>query len=223
MSSRRHGPLLLVVDLAAPAALFYGLRAAGTSDVVALLAGAVPALINAGVSIARDRRADLLGTAVVLGLLGSAAVALLGGDARVLLVRGAWVSLPFAGVVLWSLRHPQPLCYVVTRAALPRRAAAMDRLWEISPACRLAWRRITVLWGIVSIIDAVIRIVTAYTLPLDVVPAVDPVITVATVIVLQVPTHLLLLRSGTWRQVFAPRGPDPVLSRPLNGDVGASG
>jgi hypothetical protein len=130
-----------------------------------------------------------------------------GGDPRALLVRGAWVSLPVALVVLWSLRHPQPLCYTVTRAMLPRRAAAMDELWETNPAWRLAWRRITVMWGVISIVDAVVRVVTAYTLPLDVVPAVDPVITVASVIVLQIPTHVLLRRSGSWHLVFSPRGP----------------
>jgi hypothetical protein len=207
MSSTSKGPLLLIVDIAAPVALYYGLRAAGTSVLVALLVGSVPALINAVVSIARERRADLLGTAVVLGLLGSAVVALVGGDPRALLVRGAWVSLPFALVVLWSLRHPQPLCYTVTRAMLPRRAAAMDALWESNPAWRLAWRRITVMWGVISIVDAVVRVVTAYTLPLDVVPAVDPFLTVASVIVLQIPTHILLRRSGSWHLVFSPRGP----------------
>jgi len=114
MSSRRNGPCLLVIDSGLPLALFYGLRAVGTSDVTALLAGTVPALISAGVSFARRRRTDLVGTAVILSLVGSAAVALLGGDARMLLIRGAWISLPLAAVTLWSLRHPQPLCFTVT-------------------------------------------------------------------------------------------------------------
>ena len=83
----------------------------------------------------------------------------------------------------------------------------MDRLWDEDPRFREAWRRITVLWGITSIIDAVIRVVVAYTLPIPVVPAMEPVITVATIVALQIPTIVLLRRSGTWHVVFAPRRP----------------
>ena len=205
MSRTRKGPWLLVVDIGLPLALFYGLKAIGVSDLTALLAGIVPGLISSAVSFARRRRTDLVGMAVVLSMLGSAIVGVLGGDARLLLVRNAWISLPFAGVTLWSLRHPQPLCYTVTRAMMPRRAAVMDRLWDENERFRHAWKWITILWGIAAVIDGVVRIVVSYTLPIDVVPALDPVITVVTIVVLQIPTHVLLRRSGTWHLVFAPR------------------
>ena len=207
MSAKRRGPWLLVVDIAVPVGLYYGLKAAGVSDLNALLVGTVPPLISSAVSFARRRRTDLLGVVVILSLVGSAVVGLLGGDARMLLVRGAWVSLPFAAVTLWSLRHPQPLCFTFTRAFLPRRAAVMDRLWERDPRFRRTWRQITVMWGITSIIDAVLRVAMAYTLPISLVPALDTVLTVVSVVVLQIPTHVLLRRSGTWHLVFSPRGP----------------
>jgi hypothetical protein len=142
MSSRSGRPWLLVLDIAIPVALFYGLRAAGVSNVTALLISTVPALISSVASLVRQRRADLVGTAVIFSLVGSAVVAWLGGDARILLVRGAWISLPFAGVTLWSLRHPQPLCYTFTRAIMPRRAAIMDRLWDEDP--RFIARRLVI-------------------------------------------------------------------------------
>lgn len=204
----------LLFDIATPLALYYGLRALGATNVTALLAGTVPGLISSGISIARRRRTDLLGVAVIVSMLGSAVVAVLGGDARLLLVRNAWISLPFAGITLWSLRHPQPICYTFSRAIMPRRAAVMDRLWDEDPRFRDAWRRITVIWGITSVIDAVIRVVAAYTLPIPVVPAVDPVITVATIVALQIPTIVLLRRSGTWHEVFAPRRPAVPARRP---------
>ncbi|MEV6267130.1 VC0807 family protein [Kribbella sp. NPDC051936] len=201
------GPWLLVVDIAVPLALFYCLKALGASDLTALVVGVVPGLINSAVSLARTRRTDLLGMAVVISMVASTVVAVLGGDARLLLVRNAWISLPFAGITLWSLRHPQPMTYVVTRALFARRAAVMDRLWETNARFRDAWKWITVWWGIATIIDGIVRVVVAYTLPISVVPATDPVITVATIVVLQVPTLVLLRRSGTWHLVFAPRRP----------------
>ena len=42
----------------------------------------------------------------------------------------------------------------------------------------------------------------------------SPVITVLTIVVLQVPTTVLLRRSGTWHQVFAPTSPTPSTLRP---------
>ena len=199
------GPWLLVVDIAVPLGLFYGLKALGTSDLTALLVGVVPGLISSAVSLVRNRRTDLVGMAVVLSMVASTVVALVGGDARLLLVRNAWISLPFAGITLWSLRHPQPLTYVVTLAMMPRRARVMEQLWETNARFRDAWKWITVWWGIATIIDGVVRVVVAYTLPISVVPATDPVITIATIVVLQVPTIVLLHRSGTWHRVFAPQ------------------
>ncbi|MFF0345672.1 VC0807 family protein [Kribbella sp. NPDC004875] len=202
-----RGPWLLVVDIGVPLALFYGLKALGASDLTALVVGVIPGLISSAVSLVRERRTDLVGMAVVVSMVASTVVAVLGGDARLLLVRNAWVSLPFAGITLWSLRHPQPLTYVVTRAMFARRADVMDRLWESDARFRDAWKWITVWWGVATIVDGIIRIVVAYTLPISVVPATDPVITVATIVALQLPTIVLLRRSGSWHLVFAPRRP----------------
>jgi hypothetical protein len=200
-----RGPWLLVVDIAIPLALYYGLKALGASDLTALLVGVIPGLISSAVSLVRTRRTDLVGMAVVVSMVASSVIAVVGGDARLLLVRNAWISLPFAGITLWSLRHPQPMTYVVTRAMFAPRAAVMDQLWETNARFRDAWKWITIWWGIATIIDGVVRIVVSYTLPISVVPATDPVITIATIVVLQIPTQVLLRRSGTWHLVFAPR------------------
>jgi len=206
----RKGPWLLIVDIAIPLAVYYGLKALGASDLTALLVGVIPGLISSAVSLVRNRRTDLVGMAVVLSMVLSTVVAVIGGDARLLLVRNAWISLPFAGITLWSLRHPRPLTYTVTQAMMPRRAPVMEQLWETNARFRDAWKWITIFWGIAAIIDAIARIVISYTLPIDVVPATDPIITVLTIVALQVPTHVLLRRTGTWHQVFAPRRPTVV-------------
>ncbi|MBP2352209.1 hypothetical protein JOF29_003292 [Kribbella aluminosa] len=202
-----RGPWLLVVDIGIPLALYYGLKALGASDLTALLVGVIPGLISSAVSLVRTRRTDLVGMAVVISMVASSVIAVAGGDARLLLVRNAWISLPFAGITLWSLRHPQPLTYVVTRSMFAPRAALMDELWESDERFRNAWKWITVWWGIATIVDGVVRIGVSYTLPISVVPATDPVITIVTIVVLQVPTTVLLRRSGTWHRVFAPRRP----------------
>lgn len=52
------------------------------------------------------------------------------------------------------------------------------------------------------LIDSGLRVLIAYTLPVPVVPALDTTLSVATIVVLQLPTHVLLRRSGAWHQLF---------------------
>ena len=181
---------VVALDVAAPLALFYGLRGCGVGDVPALVASVVPPTVSIAATAVRRRSIDALAVAVLAGTALGVAAALLGGGPRELLARGAWFS---ASAGLWTLAtlvRRQPLCYEVTRALLPRRAPVMDRLWENDGAFRAAWRSITVCWGLATLSDSALRIVVAYTLPVATVPIVDAVITIVTVIVLQVPTHL---------------------------------
>lgn len=192
----------LLLDLAAPVAVHYVLHAAGADHVTALVAGAVPPLLHAVVTAVRRRRAE----PVALVVLAASALSLLAGavtgDARELLVRGAWISAPFSLLTLASLLRAQPLCFVVTRGMLPGRADAMDRRWGGDPGFRRAWRRITAVWGVAALADAAARIAMAATLPVAVVPALDTALSVVTVVLLQVPTHVLLHRAGAWQALF---------------------
>jgi hypothetical protein len=195
----------VALDVAAPLALFYGLRGCGVGDVPALVASAIPPTVSIAATAVRRRRIDALAVAVLAGTALGVVAALLGGGPRELLARGAWFSAPAGLWTLATLVRRHPLCYEVTRALLPRRAPVMDRLWETDGAFRAAWRSITVWWGLAALADSALRVVVAYTLPVATVPVVDAAITVVTVIVLQVPTHLFLRRSGHWHAMFAPR------------------
>lgn len=205
----RAGLRTLGFDVAAPVALFYALRACGVTDVVALVAGGLPPAINAAWTAVRERRIELIAVAVLVSMALSAVGLLLGGGERELLARGAWLTAPAGLWTLATLWLARPLCYEATRAILAKRADVMDRLWDAQPRFRRAWRQITVMWGGVMLLDAGIRVLMAYTLPVASVPALDTALTVVTIVVLQVPTHLLLHRSGTWDALFRPSGVAP--------------
>lgn len=201
----RHSVRTLVLDLAAPLALYYVLHACGVDDVVALAAGGVPPAITVIVTAVRHRRVDPLALAVVLAMVLALVAALIGGSPRELLARGAWLSAPFGLYTLVTLRCPRPICFEITRTMLPHRASVMDELWNTDERFRRAWREITVMWGVLLAVDAGLRIAMAATLPVPVVPALDTALTVATTVLLQVPTHLLLRRSGCWDLLFRPQ------------------
>lgn len=201
----------LLLDLAAPLAVFYALRAAGAPDVVALVAGAVPPAVSAVLTAVRERRVEAVALLVlvtmVLGLVASSIT----GDPRELLVRNAWLSLPFGLWLLVSLRRARPFCFEATRMLLPHRAGVLDELWSRDAAFRRAWRSITVVWAAAMLTDTALRVLMASTLPVPVVPALDTALTVVTLLALQVPTHVFLHRSGCWDLLFRPsvrRGDD---------------
>ncbi|MGW3276252.1 VC0807 family protein, partial [Streptomyces kronopolitis] len=56
------------------------------------------------------------------------------------------------------------------------------------------------------------RVIMAYTLPVDTVPALDGVLYFVTYLVLQVITHIVLHKSGVFRQLFPGRGRRPARS-----------
>jgi hypothetical protein len=192
----------LLADIAGPLALYYVLHACGVDDVVALVAGAIPPALSAAVTAVRSRRVEPVALLVLVVMALGVVAALIGGDPRELLARGAWLTAPSGLWTLATLWRGRPICFTVTQAVLPHRAAVMDELWDADPRFRRAWRSITVVWGTVLLADSVLRVLMAYTLPVPSVPALDTALTIATIVVLQIPTHVFLRRSGCWDQLF---------------------
>lgn len=196
----------LLIDIAAPLAVFYLLHALGVPDVPALLASAVPPLVNAIVTAVRERRIEPIATVVVVITLLGLLMSLLGsGGPRELLARGAWLTAPFG---LWTLATAsrriarRPITFTVTRELMSGKAATLDRLWDTEPRFRRAWRRITIAWGVTALADSAARIVMAATLPVAWVPALETGLTAATIIALQPVTLFFLWRSGCWMELF---------------------
>lgn len=190
------------LDIGAPPALFYVLLALGVGEVTALAVGAVPTLTGALRTAVRHRRPDGFALTVLAVMALGLLAALVTGDPRDVLVRGALLSLPVGVAMLASLRARHPVTFAATRAFLPHRAERMDRLWDTDPRLRRAFRTITVMWGCVLLADSGLRVLMAYTLPVAVVPALETALGLATIVVLQLPTHLVLRHAGVWHQLF---------------------
>lgn len=206
LSRTRSAALAAVANIVAPMVVYYGLRAAGVSQLTALLVTSVPPALHAGITAVRTRTADVIGLLVLIGILSGVVTALLSGSPRDLLVRNAWVSAALSIGALATLRAERPLTFVMTRAVLPHRMALMDRLWDTDDGFRAAWRRITISWGAALVVDAGLRVLIALRAPVDLAPSIDLALVIVTVLVMQVPTHVILWRAGVWHRLFA-RGP----------------
>ncbi|MGA8112846.1 MAG: VC0807 family protein [Actinocatenispora sp.] len=206
-SMRRHLDLLvLVADIAVPTALYYGLRAVHVSIYAALVAGAVFSVLSALTQLIVRRQLARLPLFVMSLVVLSLILTVIGGSPRFILARGA-AAVAVVGIwFLISLRGHRPLTFLFTRPLLEGRFGTekdWDRQWEQSPSFRRTWRVSSIFWGVASLADAVVRVILAYALPIDILPALYTAQYVAFSLVMMIITNIYLAHAGVIRP---PRG-----------------
>jgi hypothetical protein len=196
----------LLCDIAAPVGGYYLLRAFDVAPVWALTLSGLPPALRVLYLAVRHRRVDGMGVFVLAVMGVGLATTLLTGDARLQLVRGAWFSVLIGGWMLasrWVGRRPTT--YQAVLALLPGRVEALEARWADTPSFRRVWRVLAVVWGVGGLAHSALSVVMAYTLPVDVVPGLDTVLSIASFVVLQVVTQVLLAREGTMNRMWARR------------------
>jgi hypothetical protein len=191
-------------DFVVPTALFYVLRALGVGLYLTLV---VTAVLPAGFAVVRwlrSREKDGLALYMLTMLVLSALVSLVSGSPRFLLAREALLTGVTGVWFIASVRAARPLAFHYTRPMLEgrRRLADIpgdwDQLWERLPRFRRIWRTGSVLWGVALLADSVARVVMAYTLPVDTVPALGTALYAGTSVVLIVVTNVYYIATGLY-------------------------
>jgi hypothetical protein len=167
-----HPVCTVVLDIAAPIAVYYGIRAAGGSVWLALAAGGILPAVSTIAGLVNRRRVDVTGAVMLLTLAVSTAFSLITGSPRVLLARDALVTAGWAGYMYLSLLGRRPATFTISRALLEGRRVydsatrswvrpagwSWDELWVRSPRFRRIWRTCTVIWATAILADAVARV-----------------------------------------------------------------
>jgi hypothetical protein len=189
-NSRRAVLVSLGLDIVAPLAVFYGLRAAGVTQWWALVLSAVVPVVVVVARFVRHRRIDFGALFVLMLLVLGLLLSVLTGDPRTLLVRDAWLGMAGGVAGLWligSVAYGRPGLFVIFRSfvltkAGPQGLATWEARWDHDDDFRHGMRVITTVWGVALLLSAVGQIVVAYSAPIDLAPglmnAVWPVIAV---------------------------------------------
>ena len=209
--SLRRQLALLVLDIGAPIGLYYGLRAAGMSNLVALGAGAVVPAVGVIVQLVTRRRLDGVGGVVVVSVLATIALSLITDSSRFLLARDGFITAMWGLWFLSTLRARwarRPAAFALARPLMEGRrafgSASWDQLWADEPGFRRIWRVSTIVWGVGLLADAVLRVLMSYTLPIAVVPALAGALWPVTFIAIQLVTNVYYHRAGLYRLLGAP-------------------
>ncbi len=200
-----RGLIWFAFDMLAPTGLFYLLINNGASIYLGLLASALLSAASAGISFLRGKGGQRFAPYMLALALASLALALVTGSDRFLLARESMLTAVVGFWFLGSIWTTRPLTYRFTRPLLERRFGwdepSWEVLWEQVPQFRRIWYVSTVMWGVATLIDAVLRVVMAYALPVASVPALQTGMFIVTGLLMQVVTNVYYVRAGLWRLI----------------------
>jgi hypothetical protein len=170
----------LLLEMALPIAGYYVLRATGLDQWLALICSGLLALPAVAYSIYTQRRVSLTVFFSLSVVLLGTVVGLITGDPRLLVVRDGWVTAIIGLWILGTLFTRRPFMLIQARAILIAKvgehaADDWDARYPVDAPFRRHIRLLTVAWGVVFAADSLIRVLVAYTLPLDAVPVVTTV------------------------------------------------
>ncbi|MFF4286880.1 VC0807 family protein [Streptomyces sp. NPDC001633] len=178
----------LIVDAGIPIASYYLLKDGfGLSTVAALgWSSVVPALRTVWDLVSSRRVNGLALLMLVVNVVGLAMTAV-AGDARLMMAKDSAVSSTIGIVILLSVRSKRPLMTAGLKPFVTKGSAAGDAAWDRllaeSAAFRRAERRFSVIWGATLLTECVLKVVGAYTLPVDTMVWLGTVMTVVAILV----------------------------------------
>ena len=200
----RGGQLaVLAFDIGAPIILYYVLHAAGMSNLAALSITAVVPGLSACCKLAVNRHLDPVALVVLATITVSIVVSLIAHSPRFLLARDGLITALWGFWFLATLAARRPAAFIFARSFMEGRkvfgTSSWDSLWEANARFRRIWRTSTVIWGTALLVDATLRVVMSYSLPIDVVPGLGGALWPVTFLAIQVITNIYYNRAGLYR------------------------
>lgn len=170
----------LVCDLAMPMLTFFVLTGCGVSKLLALAAGGVFPALNIGFTWVKSHKIEPLGMIVITFIAIGTAASLISGSVFFALVKDFILTATFGVLCLASLLGPaRPLMFYLLRQFIagddPERLQWWEGLWQHAPF-RAAQQRVTAVWGLAYVAEAVIGIAVAWWLPPAQVVILSPVL-----------------------------------------------
>jgi hypothetical protein len=212
---------LLLGDLIAPAAVYYLARALGAPVVPALLLGGATCLPRQAVVLARRRRPDGLGAAVLVVFAVSALLALSAGSARILVIKDAVWPLAAGLVTAGSCLRGKPVTFFMLRPLLTQGRAEnrplWDQVWTRGTAFRRCLRTLAVGWSVILLAAGSAELLLGLSLPLSAAAALPVVVPAAGLPLLLGGTALYGRRTGLGVRRSLEAMNRPAAGRPAGG------
>jgi len=170
----------IVLNALVPVVLYHlAKRYLSAPEVTALGAAALFPLGLSILDLSRTRTLDPVALVSLMSIAVSMIAVTLGGSPKLLLIRESFFTGAFGIACLVSLALPRPIMFYFgrhfTAGRDPASIAEFDSGWERLEFRHVA-RLITVVWGVASLLEFLVRVALVYMLPPAVVLVVSPII-----------------------------------------------
>lgn len=167
---RNFAPLL--IDVAVPLGAYYLLKNGfGTSTLMALALSSVVPAVRTGWGVLKAREVNGLAALILCVNIVSLLLGFVAGDPRLMIAKDSVVSSVIGIGIIASVVLGKPMMTAGMKPWVvkgnPGREAAWARLRAGSARFRRAERMFSLVWGVVLLTECVVRVVGAYTLPVD--------------------------------------------------------
>jgi hypothetical protein len=197
----------LAFDLGAPAVLYYSLHGAGAPNLVALSASATLPALGVAYALVVHRRLDGIAAFVMATMLTAVLVSVVASSPRFLLAKDGLITGLWGVWFLASVPARRPAAFLFARPLMEHMpiyaGRNWDALWDHERRFRRIWRASSVMWGLGLLLDAAVRVVISYTLPVHEVPALGGMLYPATFVALQIITNVYYSAAGLHRLLGA--------------------
>lgn len=172
----------MVWDVGLSVGAYYLCRALGASTYVSLLVGTLVAGVRVAYVAVRARHFDAF-AGFMVGVFGIGLIlSFLTGDDRFLLVKDSFGTAAAGLAFLGSCLVGRPLIYYAAQrlaAPTPRGREEWEARWATSAPFRRTFVVLSAVWGIGLVVEAVVRVVLVYLLPVDVMAGLSSVLSIA--------------------------------------------
>lgn len=166
----------ILLDIGPPLGAYYGLRAAGVSEYIALLTATVLAGIKVSIDAVRARRLDPFAGYLMLNFGLSLAVGVATSDARMLMVGDTLVGGIGALIFLGSCVIGTPLTQVVAARVQTEQGAPQPGEREFKRRVHIL---LSAMWGVGLLLGMLVSLAIIFTMSVDVGKGVNTVVSLA--------------------------------------------
>ncbi len=196
----------LLWDAAMPIIVFNVLTYRGVSTLYALAAGAIFPAANIARGWFKTHKLEPLGIIVLAFLTVGTVTSLISGSVFFALIKESFMTATFGFICLGSLLAQRPLMFHISRQFVagddPVRNEWWDGLWQYENF-RHAMRFVTAMWGVVYVIEALVRVAFALTLTPATVVTLSPIMAFGVTIAMIAWTrrYMLAMRERRMREL----------------------
>ncbi|WP_046213850.1 VC0807 family protein [Paenibacillus wulumuqiensis] len=157
-SSRKYIIMTLIINGLIPWVIYILLKPHMSSLTALSIATVVPLLDNL-IHLYRYRKLDVFGGIMLFTFVLSLVMVLLGGSEKLLLMRESFITAGVGVLFLGSLLMKRPLIYHMVSRFTPK--VNGEKNWQY-PYFRTVMRNMTLIWGVLLVLEALTKIVMIY-------------------------------------------------------------